>query len=225
VAQNTRFEGTVIDNFVQYVNQQLSIGQYDPSRVVNFDETNIYFDITTGITLAERGSRSVSVRTTGSSARCTVLLGVTMAGGKLPPFVIFKGSTSGRIVSEFAFYAGGQVCTCQAKAWVDNNVFRDWEQRVWVPFCLYGENGGNDEGQGVTGSYLIMDEFTVHLRSIGTETIRSVGSEIDYIPGGYTSKLQVLDVGVNKPFKGYVRRKYENFMVANVANRDRKSVV
>ena len=41
------------------------------------------------------------------------------------------------------------------------------------------------------------------------------GTAVDFICGGYTSKLQVLDVGVNKPFKGYVRDAYENWMVAN----------
>ena len=30
-----------------------------------------------------------------------------------------------------------------------------------------------------------------------------------------TSKLQVLDVGVNKPFKGFVRNAYEEWMVAH----------
>jgi hypothetical protein len=220
VAQNTRFEQSVIDNFVQYVNQQTVVGQYDPSRIVNIDETNIYFDLTSGSTLAERGTRTVSVRTTGSSARCTVLLGCTMAGGKLPPFIIFKGSSNGRIIREFASYPGGQYYTCQAKAWVDDDVFRDWVQRVWVPFCLYGGNSGENGGfNHVNGSYLIMDEFTVHLRSIATDTIRSVGTEIDYIPAGYTSKLQVLDLGVNKPFKGYVRREYERFMVTNASNK------
>ena len=162
----------------------------------------------------------MSVKTTGSSARCTVLLGVTMDGRKLPPYIIYKGSSNGRIVREFATYPTGQFYACQTKAWVDDDVFRDWVHRVWVPFCLYQGNSGENVGnQGIEGSYLIMDEFSVHLRSIATETIRSVGTEIDYIPAGYTSKLQVLDVGVNKPFKGYVRREYERFMTANVDNK------
>ena len=113
VAQNTRFVRTVIDNFVHYVNQQAAVGQYKPSRIVNIDETNIYFDLTSGTTLAARGSRSVSVKTTDSSARCTVLLGVTMDGRKLPPYIIYKGSSNGRIVREFATYPTGQFYACQ----------------------------------------------------------------------------------------------------------------
>jgi hypothetical protein len=48
--------------------------------------------------------------------------------------------------------------------------------------------------------------------------IKGCGTTIDYILGGYTSKLQVMDVGVNKPFKGYGRQTYENFMFGNIEN-------
>ena len=36
---------------------------------------------------------------------------------------------------------------------------------------------------------------------------------MDYILGGHTSKLEVMDVGVNKPLNSYVREAYENFMI------------
>ena len=42
---------------------------------------------------------------------------------------------------------------------------------------------------------------------------------MDYILGGHTSKLEVMDVGVNKPLNSYVREAYENFMIGNPENR------
>ena len=60
-----------------------------------------------------------------------------------------------------------------------------------------------------------MDEFQVHLMATSLYAAKVCGTAVDFICGGYTSKLQVLDVGVNKPFKGYVRDAYENWMVAN----------
>jgi len=32
------------------------------------------------------------------------------------------------------------------------------------------------------------------------------GTEVEFIPGGYTGALQVLDKGVNKPFKNHYRQ-------------------
>ena len=68
-------------------------------------------------------------------------------------------------------------------------------------------------------TYLLMDEFLVHLMTSYCNAINECGSEVDYILGGYTSRLQVMDVGVNKPFKGYVREAYEIFMIGHPENR------
>ena len=49
--------------------------------------------------------------------------------------------------------------------------------------------------------------------------IQDCGTEVDFVLGVYTSKLQVLDVGVNKPFKEYVKQCYERFMVQNAGRK------
>jgi hypothetical protein len=60
-----------------------------------------------------------------------------------------------------------------------------------------------------------MDEFQVHLMAISLNAIKDCGNAVDFICGGYTSKLQVLEVGLNKkPFKGFVRDAYEDWIVA-----------
>ena len=84
VAQNTRYDiPDKVEGFVQYVNGQISSGQYLKLHVVNIDEINIYFDMAGSITLADQGSRTVSVKSSGTSAHCSILLGVTMDGKKL----------------------------------------------------------------------------------------------------------------------------------------------
>ena len=64
-----------------------------------------------------------------------------------------------------------------------------------------------------------MDEYSVHLMFSCCNQIKACGIEIDYVTAGYTSKLQVRDLGVNKPFKGYVCQEYEKFLVTNNDNR------
>ncbi len=60
-----------------------------------------------------------------------------------------------------------------------------------------------------------MDDFSVYMMSECVNSIQDCGTEVDFVLGGYTSKLQVIDVGINKPFKGYIKECYERFMVAN----------
>ena len=211
VAQNTQYNLSVMEQFVAYVNEQIQTGGFSADSVVNIDETNIEFDMTGSVTLANQGSRTVSLRSSGSSAWCTVLLGVTLSGQKLPPFVIFKGMPNGRIAREWTGsteYPSTSIYAVQQKAWIDERTFLEWIRKVWGPFCA-----------GKSSTYLLMDECTVHLMSSCLDAIQDCGTEVDFVIRGYTSKLQVLDVGINKPFKDYVRQSYEEFMVENTGRK------
>ena len=46
-----------MQDFVAYINSQLSQGQYSWQCVVNIDETNIFFDMESGLTLLIRVTR------------------------------------------------------------------------------------------------------------------------------------------------------------------------
>jgi hypothetical protein len=102
VAQNTRYDQHVKNAYVSYINEQIKIGRYRPENIVSMDETN--FDQKAGETLASRGDRTIGQAVTGSANRCTVLLAVTMYGGKLPPCIVFKGNDTrgSRVCKEFA---------------------------------------------------------------------------------------------------------------------------
>jgi hypothetical protein len=69
--------------------------------VVKIDETNIFFDMESGLTPANNGDKTVSLKTTGTSMRCTVLLGATLSGEKLTPLIVFKRQPNGRIARTF----------------------------------------------------------------------------------------------------------------------------
>ena len=68
-------------------------------------------------------------------------------------------------------------------------------------------------------TYFLMDAFSDHLMASCSNQIKGCGTTIDYIFSGYTSKLQVMDVDVNKPLEGYVRHAYEDFMIGNIEHR------
>jgi hypothetical protein len=91
VAQNTRYDLTVKQYYVKYINEQINIGLYRPQDIVRIDETSFYFDQASGETLAYRGDKTIGCAVTGSANRCTVLLACKISGEKLPPYIIFKG--------------------------------------------------------------------------------------------------------------------------------------
>ena len=155
------------------------------------------------------------MKTTGCSMRCTVILAVALSGIKLPVFYIFKGDNKdgrSRIMHEFTDPALGYpqsiICCVQPKACDDSETHTQWIEQVWWPFC---------ERQGQY-TYLINDEFKVHLQGKIVRHTQARGTEVEFIPGGYTGALQVLDKGVNTPFKNHYWSQQLCWQVGNEEN-------
>jgi hypothetical protein len=79
--------------------------------------------------------------------------------------------------------------------------------KVWKPI-VHG-TGGASSGP----SLIILDEFRAHMTASTIDAFEKLGTVVDFIPGGYTSVLQPLDVGINKPFKDRFRSLYNAYCV------------
>lgn len=203
VAQNMTFDAAEMEDFVNCLNEL--IAHKDLDCIVNMDETNVNFDQPPATTLSLRGEQTISIKTTGSSCRATAMLAVTMGGEKLKPLLVFKGTPNGRVAKGFGqdCYPRGLAYATQNNAWVDVTVFEKWIRQVWKPFC---------QSREPRPTILIMDSFTVHKTSAVLQQLHACGTMVEIITAGYTSQLQVLDVGINKPFKNYIRESYESWM-------------
>ena len=70
--------------------KQLNI-QDRPECLWNVDETNLYTDPQKTRVVAERGSKASRVSATSGREAITVMAGISAAGEKLAPLIIFKG--------------------------------------------------------------------------------------------------------------------------------------
>jgi hypothetical protein len=195
-----------MDDFISYIRQQIKRHGIPLDNVVNGDETNCDWAMPPKKTLEKKGSRSVEAEGATSSARSTVLLCVTASGYKLDPFLIFTGSKKGPIrtkeLQALVGFPKGIHYTTQAKAWMDEVTMLEWVKFVWKPFT-----------QSRPGLFLlILDEARAHMTSDVVKAISQCKTFLEIIPGGYTSKLQVLDVGINRPFKHYYEDQSEQFV-------------
>jgi hypothetical protein len=214
-AQLTRHSASVIADFQAYVNWKIQLLGVPPGNVYNADQTNVFYSMESSYTYAERGAKTVAVKGADSTARLTVMLCANMEGGKVAPYLIFKGSTNqrGRISRELRAkdgYPQELEYAVQARAWMDEAKMIDWIERVWAPHIIQQPTPGV--------AYLILDECRTHLTEKVRAAFSECGTEVDYIPGGYTCKVQMLDVGVNKPFKNNVTAEFNDWIVASGDN-------
>jgi transposase-like protein len=208
-AQNTRHSAKVMRDFHTYIRNKIGLLGIGPSAVYNFDETNVHFCPHLTSTYCIRGSRSVGIKENKSSQRCTVMVGCNMAGHKVPPYIIFLGAnTRNGVIKRSLETKQGLPQTMeynvQKRAWMDEITMLDWIDKVWKP-----------TSQQHPVSLLLIDSYSTHLTSNVMRELSLCNTEVEIIPAGYTCKLQPMDVGVNKPFKGYIKHKYMEWMVLN----------
>lgn len=172
------------------------------SQIGNADETPVYFDMTTNLTVEKKGAKSVTVKSTGNEKlRITVMLAVLADGNKLPPYVILRRKTLPK-----ENLPQGVIFRCNEKGWMTNELMIDWLKSVWNrrPGALLKRRG-----------MLVLDAFRGHTTDEVKTLLRDeMSTDLVVIPGGMTSQLQVLDVVVNKPFKDSLRRLYNDWLVA-----------
>ena len=176
---------------------------------VNMDQTAIQYQMRPTTTVDFIGSRAIPIRLDGNSTeRCTAALSVCSDGTKLAPFIIYKGTVSGRIAREFSStasnYPTSMVYATQKSAWMDTPTMVVWIRRylfalthsVLAPFCL---------ARGPTNVCLILVSLSAHLSTVIVKAIYNLGISLLIIPGGLTERYQPMDVGVIAPFKHWVR--------------------
>lgn len=81
-----------VKDFLQAVRSARVGYNYPKELIGNMDETPMYFDMSGNSTVDKRGTKTVSIRTTGAEkCHLTVVLAATADGQMLPLMVIFKG--------------------------------------------------------------------------------------------------------------------------------------
>jgi hypothetical protein len=169
---------------------------------VNMDETGCYFDMGSSTTIHKKGSKHVNVKSTSNSNHCTVFLSVALDGSKLKPLVVFKGAANGSVSKKLNSLDQRNAYICQEKAYCDASVMS-----IWISECLAPHHVEKRP------ALLMMDNFKAHLvKPVRDLLAKNCWLQLN-LPANMTSRVQILDVGVNKPFKGRMRAYYNQYML------------
>jgi hypothetical protein len=172
-------------------------------QIGNMDETPVYFDMTTNLTVNQKGAKTVQIKTTGNEKnRFTCVLSVLANGEKLLPMVIFKGKRLPKDLPR------NIIVEMSEKGWMNEKLMQVWLNKVW-----YYRTGGLLRKKNL----LVLDSFEGHK----TESVKNTYKELNcipaIIPGGLTSIVQPLDVCLNKPFKDNLRKKWNTWIMNEVS--------
>jgi hypothetical protein len=195
------------ENWMLYARPIVSGPNVEKKFIINMDQTPVPFNLAPKRTLEKINSTTVGIRRSGNSTtRATAALAVCADGTKLKPFVIFKGTPNGRIArDELHTYPSSEriAFCCQQNAWMDDGQMLKWIEKVLKPFLE----------QKPPETEVVLDMYKVHISESTTAALAAIGVTAHIIPGGCTSLVQPVDVGINKPFKDRLRFQWWTWII------------
>jgi DNA-binding transcriptional MerR regulator len=200
------------DFFRDIIRKRQELGIYDTeadlSRIVNIDETPIFFEMTTDKTYNKKGAKVVSIETKGNEKKLiSTVLAVSANGKKLTPTLIFKGGKDGNLEGRYKNLQCVKdrkiAIYFQSNAWCDEGIFKKWVKDVYLHY---------EEKEIQKKCILIMDKAPSHIYR--AKFLDKKKKSYVFIPGGLTRYLQPLDIGINRQFKDHLK----NLYLANLAD-------
>ncbi|CAI7775726.1 unnamed protein product [Closterium sp. NIES-53] len=175
----------------------------DMARIINADQVPLFVEMPVERTIEHRGARSVPIRTAGyEKTQLTVMLACTASGEKLRPWVWFKLKN----VPNYEI-PEGIVCQAQDNGWMDESAVQTWLTKEVLPHL------NPQRGQNARRAMLVLDSYRGHITQTMLQAYRTHSITSAVIPAGCTSRIQPLDVSINRCFKAAVRACYARWLM------------
>jgi DDE superfamily endonuclease len=141
-AQNTCLSEIIVNKLPDMVKEKIKMLDIQPCDIYYVDQTSIYYSMESSYTLAPKLSCTVSIKGCNSNKQCLVMLGASLRGGRLLPYIVFDGKAEGSIHQELILRKGcpdNVQLVVQESAWLDESIMLDWIEKVWRLFAVTGE--------------------------------------------------------------------------------------
>ena len=187
---------------------------FTDADIANIDQVPLPFVMDDGVTYEEKGAKEVWTQS-GSSGldkrQATVQLTVFADGiPRVLPTIIFKGTGKRIPKTETDQYDNRVWVMWQSNAWCDENIMKEWISTEWNnPFT-------NPPTAGSSGKLLVADVHHAQQTNDVKAALRRRSTKLSNVPPGCTSRVQVLDVSVDKPFKTQIREQFEEHLNENM---------
>ena len=189
-----------IANYVYFVRKQRKEKAYDLGDIYAADETAVWLNCLPDDTIDHKGSKEVSVKTTGhEKAKITVML-TASPKRKMKPFVLINRIRPIKALEKFKT----QLNICYSGKMTSMN---DQLTAVYLRNTF-------PKNRLVAGKpkLLAWDSFRCHNSEATKKVLCELGLDVAMVPGGTTKYIQAPDVSWNRPFKKSLVEQYDDWM-------------
>ena len=164
---------------------------YLPSSIIAMDETPVWNNMVSDVTVEKSGKKTISMKTTGhEKVLVSVCLAARADGRKLKPLIVFRGAKR-EVKTLNEQFKQKCIISTSSNAWTNEELTLVWVKQILGTFSF-------------NRRLLAWDAFSCHLMSTVKEELSKIAVDQVIVPGGCTKYIQAPDICGNRPFKMYV---------------------
>ena len=191
---------------------QMEMHDVHPSLIINMDQTGINLVPAAAWTYETKGRTDISTLGAEDKRQITACLASSLYGDLLPLQLIFAGKTERCLPAATAASKAARAhITCSPNHWSSQQTMQQWITEVLMPYadrCIRQHQLNAD-----AKIILILDVWAVHKSEEFRLFLRTHHPRVRlvFVPANCTSKLQVADVALQRPFKCSIRRSFDSW--------------
>lgn len=188
-----------------------------PSLVINADQTGVKLVPSSAWTYEKRNSSSVATIGAEDKRQITACLASALSGDLLPLQLIFQGKTE-RSLPEKTAASIASLChlTFSENHWSSQTTMRQYISEIIMPYAEASIRKHRLHADAHV--VLVLDVWAVHKSEEFRMFLRTQHPRIHlvFVPANCTSKLQVADVSLQRPFKHSITRRFNEWAVRQI---------
>jgi|LNAP01.1.fsa_nt_gb predicted nucleic acid-binding Zn-ribbon protein len=188
-----------------------------PSLVINLDQTGVSLVPAAHYTYERQGNAAVATVGAEDKRQITAVLASSLSGDLLPLQLVFTGKTQRCLPAATADSIAARVhLTFSDNHWSSQQTMQQWITHVLmlhVERCIEKHQLNSD-----AKIILVLDVWSVHKSEQFRLFLRTHHPRIHlvFVPANCTSKLQVADVALQRPFKAAIRNSFHVWAAAKL---------
>ena len=195
----------------------MQLDKIHPSLIVNLDQTGMQLVPSSHKTFEKKGEKSVAVIGAEDKRQITVVLASSMNGNMLPLQLIFQGETARSLPPQTPEIVATAVhLTHSSNHWSNQDTMKQYIKEIILPY--YNKQIEENKLAANSKMMLILDAWSVHKSEEFRMHLRMHYPFISlvFVPANCTSKLQVADVALQRPFKHGVRNRFDQWAAQTI---------
>lgn len=204
LARATSFNPTNVKNYFDNLERALKRYNITGDKIFNLDETGVTTVLDSPKVIAQRGIKQVGQAVSAERGELVTFCAIVCANGNtIPPAFVFPRV---KFKPQFLFGAPPGSLGLSAKSgWMNADLF--------LQVCQHIQKHSKCSVEEPI--VLLLDNHESHCSLEVILYCRANGICLVTFPPHCTHKMQPLDVGLYGPFKGYLKRKFNEWMVSN----------